>query len=307
MAGHLADPLSQGTHSLNVHGSMQRYHVYGSGPVCVLQPGGPGVIWDCMRMPAVEERMTVVYVESLGTGASGQLPTHPNGYSRRLYAEALDQLIDYLERERVYLIGHSYGGFVAQRYALDHPDRLTGLILYESAPATGEEHGAEAARQVAAFAARNVDNPELPGVLEALQAVGGTTDDAELTAALRGLLPAYFADYWGREAELAPMRETIRVTYISGLDEHLAPDVIDDRAALPELTVPTLVIVGRYDVICGVRWAEQLHHLIPNSRLLILERSGHLGHVEEPTEFASGVLEFVESVPAAQSAVDRGW
>jgi pimeloyl-ACP methyl ester carboxylesterase len=254
-----------------------------------------------MRLPAVEERMTVVYVESLGTGASGQLPTHPNGYSRRLYAEALDQLINHLEQDRVYLIGHSYGGFVAQRYAMDHPDRLTGLILYESAPVTGEEHGAEAARQVAAFAARNAENLELPEVLEALGSVGGVTDDAELTAALRALLPAYFADYWGREAELAPMRESIRVNYISGLDEHLAPDIIDDRAALPMLTVPTLVIVGRYDVICGVRWAEELHDLIPHSRLLILERSGHLGHVEEPTEFTRGVLEFAESVSSVPS------
>jgi proline iminopeptidase len=299
MTGHLSDPLSQGTHSLSVHERMQQYHVYGSGPVCVLQPGGPGILWDCMRMPAVEERMTVVYVEALGTGASDRLPTHPNGYTRSLYAEALGHLIDHLEQERVYLIGHSYGGFVAQRYALDHPDRLSGLILYESAAVTGEEHGAEAARQVAAFATRNVDNPELPGVLEALQAVGGITKDAELTAALRGLLPAYVADYWGREAELAPMRETIQVTYISSLDEYLAPDIIDDRAALLELTVPTLVIVGRYDVICGVRWAEELHHLIPKSRLLILERSGHLGHVEEPTEFASGIIEFVESVSTA--------
>ena len=42
------------------------------------------------------------------------------------------------------------------------------------------------------------------------------------------------------------------------------PEVIDDRAALPNLTVPTLVVVGRYDVICGVRWAEELHMLIQN-------------------------------------------
>jgi pimeloyl-ACP methyl ester carboxylesterase len=78
-------------------------------------------------------------------------------------------------------------------------------------------------------------------------------------------------------------------------------DVVIICAALPDLTLPTLVVVGRYDVICGVRWADELHDLIPNSRLLILERSGHLGHVEEPTEFANGILEFVESVSTAQS------
>jgi proline iminopeptidase len=305
MTPRAADTLSPGTHTLTVHGIAACYHVYGSGPVCLVQPGGPGVFWDLMRMPAVEEHMTVVYVEPLGTGASGRLASHPHGYTRHLYADVLDRLIHHLQQDKVYLLGHSHGGFVAQRYALDHADRLTGLILYESAPVTGEEHGAEAAWQVQAFAARNADNAELPGVLAALQSIDGITDDDELTAALRGLLPAYLADYWERETEFAPFREALKIAYISGLDAHLVLDVIDDRAALPTLTVPTLVIAGRYDVICGVRWAEELHTLIPHSRLVILERSGHLGHVEEPDSFASGITDFVESTSTATSSPDQ--
>jgi proline iminopeptidase len=74
-----------------------------------------------------------VYVEALGTGESGRLETHPHGYARSLYAEVLDRLIDHLGLAKVHLLGHSHGGFVAQRYALDHADRLAGLILYESA------------------------------------------------------------------------------------------------------------------------------------------------------------------------------
>jgi len=94
--------------------------------------------------------------------------------SASLYAEVLDRLIDHLGLAKVYLLGHSHGGFVAQRYALDHAGRLAGLILYESAPATGEEHGAEAVRQVEEFARRNAGNPELPEVLNALQSARRT-------------------------------------------------------------------------------------------------------------------------------------
>jgi len=290
-----ADPLRPGPHTLDVNGIAQRYHVHGSGPVCLVHPGGPGVFWECLRMPAVEQHLTMVYVEALGTGESGCLGTHPHGYTRSLYAEALDRLIDHLGLAKVYVLGHSHGGFVAQRYALDHPGRLAGLILYESAPVTGEEHGAEAMRQVGEFARRNAGNPELPGVLKALQSVPAISDDDELTAALRGLLPAYFADYWRREQEFASFRAGVAVSYISSLDADLAPDIIDDRELLPSIAIPTLVIVGRHDVICGVRWAHDLNKLIAGSQLLILENSGHLGHVEEPDQFDQGITAFVAS------------
>jgi proline iminopeptidase len=288
------DPLSTGIHTLMAGGLAQRYHVYGSGPVCLVHPGGPGVFWEYLRMPIVEQHLTMVYVEAMGTGASGRLASHPNGYTRHYYATVVGQLIDHLGQDNVYLLGHSYGGFVAQRYALDHPDRLTGLILFESSPVTGDEHGAEATRRVQAFATRNADHPELPIVIAALQSVGSITDDAELTHALRALLPAYFADYWGREAEFASLRDQVQVSYVSNLDADLVPDAIDDRTALPTLGTPTLVIAGRYDVICGVRWADELHSLIPHSRLEILEKSGHLGHLEEPEAFTLAVTDFVD-------------
>ena len=71
------------------------------------------------------------------------------------------------------------------------------------------------------------------------------------------------------------------------------------------------MVVGRFDVICGVRWAEELH-AIPGSRLLALENSGHFGHLEEPELFADSVAEFVGSWPCSSrkglpgSAVRRG-
>ncbi|MBE8516863.1 alpha/beta hydrolase [Amycolatopsis sp. H6(2020)] len=62
---------------------------------------------------------------------------------------------------------------------------------------------------------------------------------------------------------------------------------------LGSLAVPALVVVGRFDVICGVRWAHELADLIPGSRLVVLEHSGHFGHLEEPELFGQAVAEFV--------------
>jgi pimeloyl-ACP methyl ester carboxylesterase len=157
---------------------------------------------------------------------------------------------------------------------------------------------AEAAAKVGEFVRRNEGHPELPTVLSGLQASGTVTDDEKITAALRDLLPVFFAHYWQREEEFRHFRESVSCTYISSVDEHLAPDIIDDRDILPTLAVPTLVVVGRYDVPCGTRWAQELNTLIPRSRLSVLEDSGHFGHLEQPEAFAAAVRDFVESTPA---------
>jgi proline iminopeptidase len=190
MTPRAADTLSPGTHTLTVHGIAACYHVYGSGPVCLVHPGGPGVFWDLMRMPAVEEHMTVVYVEPLGTGASGRLGSHPHGYTRHLYADVLDRLIRHLQQDKFYLLGHSHGGFVAQRYALDHADRLTGLILYESAPVTGEEHDAEAAQQIQAFA-RRAESPRKAAVSSSSSVMSERTPSTRCAIARAGCSQAW--------------------------------------------------------------------------------------------------------------------
>ena len=53
--------------------------------------------------------------------------------------------------------------------------------------------------------------------------------------------------------------------------------------------MPTAVIVGAHDFICGPRWAAMLHEGIPGSRLTTLASSGHFGHIEEPNAFAEAV------------------
>lgn len=287
------DPLSPGTHSFQRGGIVQRYHVHGSGPVCVAHSGGPGIFWDYLRMPALEKHLTMVYVEPIGTAEDSRLPSHPHGYTRERYSRFLQVLITRLGVPRVHLLGHSHGAFVAAYHALHRPEQVAGVVLYEGAPVTGPEHGAEAGRMVAAFAAQHAGHPGLPDVLAAFDAMSGISSDEQTVAVARGVLPSYFADYWGNEERLAPFRDTVRATYISDLDEYLTPAVIDDRAALKRLEPPALVVVGRHDVICGLRWALELDALIPESSLLVLENSGHMGHIEEPELFAGAVRDFV--------------
>jgi proline iminopeptidase len=169
-------------------------------------------------------------------------------------------------------MGHSHGGLVTQFYAQNYPAQLAGIILYESAPAVGPGHFAEAAANLDAFARANAGNPKLEDVLDAWRSVPSIASDDAFTAAARRLLPAYFADYWAREDE-RPGDPVL----------HHHPDPRDCRAARLHLRP---------------RWAREINDLIADSKLVILEDSGHFGHVDAPARFAQTVVDFVRSTPA---------
>ncbi|MFI5934045.1 alpha/beta fold hydrolase [Actinoplanes sp. NPDC051494] len=279
--------LSPGTHGFTVAGTRQVYHVAGSGPVLVAHSGGPGVDFSYLRSPALEEHFTIVYPEPVGTGDSGRLPEGASFVAT--YAEFLAALIDHLDVPRVFLLGHSHGGLVAMRYTLDHPDRVAGLFLYSSPASTFPEFWADTERTTAEYLQRNAGNPEAAAAVAALGGFYGSTD-AEKTAHLRACLPVYFADFWGRQAEFKDLRDAVRAWAVD-----FASRVFDIRAELPSIGVPTVVLTGRYDFICGPVWATMLHEAIPGSRLVILENSGHFGQLEEPGAFDAAVLSLLPS------------
>ena len=70
-------------------------------------------------------------------------------------------------------------------------------------------------------------------------------------------------------------------------------DVVDD---LKRIQVPTLVVTGRRDLSMSVNTATRLHEGIAGSSIIVLEHSGHMGHLDEPTAFARAIAGFVPSL-----------
>ncbi|MFF7888735.1 alpha/beta fold hydrolase [Streptomyces sp. NPDC020794] len=293
-AANPASPLSAGTHTLSVRQGHrlveQRYHVAGAGPVCIAHSGGPGIGWDYLRMAQLEQHLTMVYIEPVGTGDSGRL-TDPRAYHLATYTHFLHALVEHLAVPRIALLGHSHGGFVAQRYALDHPEQVDSLILYDTSPVTGEDFWSTAVANLERFARRHAAaHPEVATYTAGLTTrLDLLTDDAA-SAVLRSIAPAYFFNYWGREEEFAPARRALRMYAAPSAGEGPPFDV---RAELSGLAVPTLVVVGEGDFICGPHWAGMIQDAVPDARLVVLAETGHLGHVESPEEFTAAVVGFV--------------
>src|ERR1700712_4853088 len=134
--------LQPGPHSVIVDGLVQRYHVHGNGPLMFAHSGGPGLGWEYLRMTGVEQSFTVIYLEPIGTGESGRLADYRD-YTYSRYARQVAALADHLGLARITLLGHSSGGFVAQRFALEYPERMAALILYDTSAVVNDEYYAD--------------------------------------------------------------------------------------------------------------------------------------------------------------------
>ncbi|MFI6762592.1 alpha/beta fold hydrolase [Micromonospora sp. NPDC050417] len=290
MSSHTTDALTAGAHVVDVDGVSQVYHVAGTGPVCVVHSGGPGIEWTYLRMPTLEAHLTMVYLEPVGTGASGRL-ADPRQYHLDTYARFLNAVVAHLGQPKVFLLGHSHGGFVVQRYALAHPERVAGLLLYGTSPVTGPEFWGDAMANVQRFVERHPDRPEAADIPKAFQENPTEPTDDFVSTKLQRILPVYFADYWGNESELAPLRAAVRGWLGPQLGEEPTP--FDVRDQLGSITAPTLILVGTDDFICGTRWATMLHDGITGSELHVFDKSGHFCHIEQTEEFTEAVAKFV--------------
>ncbi|TCM99721.1 tricorn interacting aminopeptidase F1 [Paenibacillus sp. BK033] len=281
-------------YKISIDGVVQSFHIAGKGPVCLVHPGGPGFNWNYMRMPLLEQTMTVVYIEPIGTGDSGLL--QDGDYSMPRYAYFAHKIAEHIGAEKPCFLGHSHGGFAGIQYALDYPNELGGLILHSSAPCMVPELGMEQTRQIKLYAERWPDRPEAQAACQAWMDLGaGAAQDKESFLELLGrLLPAFFGNYWNLPKEFEEWRDN--------LDFYLVPrnpHTWDAREVLDAIDVPTLILVGEHDFNCGPRWAAEMDDKMPNSQLHTFEAGGHMSHVESPEEFVKVVSDFVRHVRSA--------
>ncbi len=262
------------------------YHVLGHGPTCVVIPGGPGLEWKYLRMEALEQQLTLVYLEPLGTGGSPRLAPGVV-YTFERYAQQLEALRVALGEDRLCLIGHSYGGEIALRYAIDHPDRVSALVLYSAPSRGGKEFGDAVVAAVEAWKGR----AWFAVAKQAMLADDPKTDD-EGTLQWKQAVPLLFADW---DAHAADYARAVDVTAYAACYQVVVPPT-DFRPELAKITAPTLVLVGAHDFCCGERWGGELVAGIRGAKLARFEHSGHMAHLEETQRFVEVVSQFVRDL-----------
>jgi len=286
----MAGPLTPGQGRVAGHdGVSLHYRISGSGPVLLVHPGGPGTASDFFGdLAGLDEIATIIWLDPRGT-ATSTAPDDASAYRLEHYAADIEALCEGLGLERIALLGFSHGGMVAMRHAIDHPRRLTKLVLLDTMPALDEA----ARTRIAAAMDRRQAERWYPEVRRLIDADEVEPDDETAFRNLLTIMPMYF-HRWDATAQgfIGGLRGS---SFHSRVGESWAAEqpAMDLRPELGAVVTPTLVVVGDDDFICDVTSAHEMADRIPGAELTVIEDAGHFPWVEQPAAFRRALDRFL--------------
>lgn len=196
-------------------------------------------------------------------------------------ADTVAAVLDIAGVERCTVVGHSMGGYVAVALAVNHPEKLEGLVLFHSSPnADTPEKAANRQREIELIEA---------GKKEMLARVNPGKGFAEIN--LRRCAEAI--EELAEQVMLTDDEAIVAV--LKGMSQRK-----DRNEEMRKLGIPKLMIFGLGDNYIPVAAAESMALAQPQAKVAWLEKSGHMGFVEQPEESLAILKDFLSSVAAAR-------
>jgi pimeloyl-ACP methyl ester carboxylesterase len=238
------------------------------------------------NQPALAGRYRAVALDLPGFGASAR--TRLPRFAIRTQARAVRDFIRELGIDRAHVVGHSLGGTIALRLALDHPEAVARLVVVDS-PLTAARFPYGLLRRAAGL------GPVGPAVFKALFYYGFASGYLLRSGLARSYgpdpvpegLPAYFEGLYRVRGSADTL---VAILKSPPVDPYLEAD-------LPDLRVPLLAVWGGADRVVPPRVADRLRQLVPAARVEVLPGAGHSPHETRPAEFNRLVLEFLTAEP----------
>ena len=251
------------------------YESHGDGEPLVLVPGFASGAWSWRwQVEDLAREFRVITFDP--RGVAGSRLKGGASVSIADIADDISSLLDELEIDAAHVLGISFGGFVAQEFALRHPDRLKKLIL-ASTSFGGPNHVAPPMEVLAAFSATNgLNSPER---IRKYMTMGFT--------------PSFVQDHGEVVDEFCTLRERNAVpeeVYRQQLASAVTFNAEDRVGAIKS---ETLVLTGDKDAVVPPENSENLASMIPEARRQTIKGGGHMAFVEQAGEFNAIVREFL--------------
>ncbi|HTQ16973.1 proline iminopeptidase-family hydrolase [Mycobacterium sp.] len=262
----------------------------GAGLPLLAVHGGPGLPHGYLTsLKRLADEREVIFWDQLGCGKS-ECPSDVQLWTMRRSVAEMDAVVRGLGLNRFHIFGNSWGGMLAQQYVLDTTSATASLIISNSTASIPEfsDNVARLKSELDAATQSAIDSHE----------AAGTTHAGEYQAAIRTWNETYLCRNrpWPEELEDAfrHMGAEIFETMFGPSDFRIVGtirnwDVVD---RLAEITVPTLLLAGKYDE-CSPEHMREMHRRIAGSRFEFFESSSHLPFVEEPHRFDAVMREFL--------------
>jgi len=282
-----------------VNGAHLWYQTKGKGDPVVIIPGGPGDshIYLTPWFDELAKRYKVIYFDAFGRGKSDRAKD-PSEYTFERDVKDLDGLRKALGIDRWSVIGHSYGGMVAQAYAIEFPNSVDKLVL------SNTFYDAEMWQENNDNSNNEIRNqfPEIWDQLVKLRHDGFVSSSPECQR-IYGQVPSgllYFYDPSNASkvrSDSLSMNPSVYYQLVGADGDFLIEgDVgkLDFRNALKSLKMPVLIIAGRFDRVSVPAFSVKFRDYAPQAKFVMFEKSGHLPFIEETEKYFKTVSDFLK-------------
>ena len=258
-----------------INGFQLYYESEGEGETLVLIPGFAAGCWIWFKQVAtLSQRFRVITFDPRGVARSDS-PDGPQSIS--LIADDIAALLSTLGIESAHVLGASFGGFVAQEFALRHPSLTRKLILC-----------------CTSFGGPNHVLPTAETLLALASTKGLNTADRMR----ENLLLAFSPDYVRNQPDEVDMVVQLRANNEVPEDVYLrqlnAAVTFNAEGRLEGIKSPTLVVSGDADIIVPVQNSHNLAARIHGARLRIVDGGSHTFFIERAKEFNRMVIGFIQ-------------
>ena len=234
--------------------------------------GGAARAWRG-QLAAFGDRYRALAWDMPGYGGSSALPS----VSIAALADALQDFLQAIGGPRPVLVGHSIGGMIVQQWLTRHPRGAAAVVLAQTSPAFGKAEG--------------------DWQKQFIEARLGPLDRG---ATMKSLAPVLVKELVGNNPDAAGMdiaRECMgSVPEASYRAMMLALLGFDQRKALADIAVPTLVLSGSKDKNAPAPMMAKMATYIPEAAYVELEGAGHLVNLEQPKAFNAALDQFLTSI-----------
>lgn len=196
-----------------------------------------------------------------------------DGFLPKDFADDVAAFIKEKKIGRAIIVGHSMGGFVAQQFAVLHPQLMKGLVIIGSDPSF-------------------IDNPGMPEFHQMVMGLSGSMDrkfmeEFQGSTLAKPIDPVYYNTLVDEG-----MKVPVRV-FQAALTGMVGADLSKD---IRKIKVPTIIFWGDKDGVCMRKDQDEFLMNIKGSKLLVYKETGHALHWEQPERFAKDLVEFVSKV-----------
>jgi pimeloyl-ACP methyl ester carboxylesterase len=259
---------------IEIKGKKMYYEAYGEGePLAILN----GIMMSTISWNGFKECFSannkLVLIDLIDQGRADKAD---GPYDQDMHVEMLKELFDKLGFNKVHLLGISYGGEVAMKFALKYQNMLYTLLLADTAARTNE----------------------LMHDIEEIWDHSASLHDGKIF--FKATMPyIYSTEFYAKNIDWLKKREaafckSLTSEWYEGFRRaNRSASKLDIVNELHKIKVPTLIIGSEYDNITPIRYQEQIAELIENSKFVIIKGAGHAAMYEKPYEFASIILGYL--------------